>query len=132
MKKILVYLALSLMTSVALADIILDNKTKYPEKTKQSKIAIQWSESSEAIQKANRHIINGSILDVNSLKVLRLKGPIKLSPPTKAQYFRVVVWSNGKKSPDLLTNWVDVVPNKTYVITQDLLVPAVLLSGTGC
>lgn len=129
MKNILLYLCLSFMTSVALADITLDNKTDYPEK---GKIAVQWSETAEAIQKANRHIVNGSTLDENSLNVLTQKGPIKLSPPNKAQYFRVVVWSTGKKFPDLLTNWVDIVPNKTYVLNPDLLVPAVLMSGTGC
>lgn len=131
MKNILIYLCLLFMSSVALADIILDNKTDYPEKAK-SKIAVQWAESGESIQKENKSILNNSILDESSLKILKQNGLIKITPPNKAKYFRIVVWSTDKKIPDFLTSWVDIVPTKTYIVNQDLLIPAVLMSGSGC
>ncbi len=133
MNKILVYLCLAFMTSAVLANsIMLDNKTDYPEKAKQSKIAVQWADSAEAIQKANKIIINSSTLNLLSLNILPKKGQNQLTPPNHAQYFRVIVWSTNKQNPDLLTNWVNIIPNKIYVLSQDLLVPAILMSGTGC
>lgn len=133
MNKIFVYLCLCFMASAALADgIVLDNATNYPAKGTAGKIAVQWADSAEATQKANKTIINGSPLDLNSLMMLSQKGQIQLTPPNHAQYLRVVVWSTDKQEPDLLTNWVDIVPNKTYVVNQDQLVPAILMSGSGC
>ncbi len=133
MKKILVYLCLLFMASVALADqIVLDNKTNYPEKDNPGTIAVQWVTSAKATQKANKTIINGLPLDSSSLIILSQKGQIPLTPPNHAHYFRLVVWSTGKQEPDLLTNWVDIIPNKTYIVNQDQLVPAILMSGAGC
>ncbi|KTD00787.1 hypothetical protein OQJ19_15040 [Fluoribacter gormanii] len=133
MNKISVYLYLYLMASAALATpIVLDNKTNYPAKNNEGKIAIQWAASAEAIQERNRSIINGSKLDSRSLKTLSQKGQIELNLPNQAQYFRVVVWSTDQKEPDLLTNWVNIVPNKTYILNQDQLASAVLVSGAGC
>ena len=133
MNKILVYLCLCFMASTALAtQIMLDNKTNYPEKNNLSKIAVQWGESAEAIQESNKTIVNGSKLDLSSLITLSQKGQIQLTLPNHAHYFRVLVWSTDKKEPDLLTNWVDIVPNKTYTLNQDQLASAILVSGAGC
>lgn len=133
MKKILVYLCLCFMASTALADgIVLDNETNYPEKGKPGKIAVQWAATVEITQKANKTIIYGSTLDLSALMMLPQKGQIKLTPPNHAKYFRVLVWSTDKHGPDLLTNWVDIVPNKTYTVNQDQLIPVVLMSGSGC
>jgi len=122
---------MSFMSSVALADIILDNKTDYPAKANSS-IAVQWAESGENIQKENKSILNHSMLNEHTLQSLKQNGLIKISPPNQAKYFRIVVWSTDKKTPDFLTSWVDIVPSKTYTINQDLLIPAVLMSGSGC
>ncbi|KGP62846.1 hypothetical protein EP47_14290 [Legionella norrlandica] len=133
MKKILVYFYLYSMTSAALADhIVLNNETSYPEKGKLGTIAVQWAFTAEDTQKANKNIIGGSRLDLSSLVILPQKGQIQLISPNHAQYFRVMVWSSEKPEPDMLTNWVEIVPNKTYTVNQDFLIPAVLMSGAGC
>ncbi|PWY56005.1 hypothetical protein DGG96_08655 [Legionella qingyii] len=133
MNEISAYLCLYFMASTALAtSIVLDNKTNYPEKSNPGKIAIQWAASAEAIQENNKTIMNGSKLDLRSMMTLSQKGQIQLNIPNHAHYFRVVVWSTGKKKPDLLTNWVDIVPNKTYILNQNQLASAILLSGAGC
>lgn len=69
--------------------------------------------------------------DLSALTVLPLKEQIQLTPPERARYFKVWVWSNSGNRPGLLTNWVEVIPNKTYTVKQDQLMPAVLLSGSG-
>lgn len=133
MKKILVYLCLNLMTSgVFGGNIVLENKTDYPEKGKLGKIAVQWAVSAKAIQKANKSILNNATLDTGSLMILNQKGTIQLTSPNDARYFRLVAWSNDNNEPDLLTNWVDIVPNKAYVVSQNQLIPRVLMAGAGC
>ncbi|KTD57086.1 hypothetical protein Lsai_1690 [Legionella sainthelensi] len=133
MKKILVYLYLNLMASgVFGGNIVLDNKTDYPEKGKFGKIAVQWAVSAKAIQKANKSILNRTTLDTNSLMMLTQKGMVQLTSPNHALYFRLVAWSKDNKEPDFLTNWVDIVANKTYVVNQNQLVPRVLMAGAGC
>jgi anti-sigma regulatory factor (Ser/Thr protein kinase) len=62
----------------------------------------------------------------------RNKGKIELTIPEDMGYFRVVVWSKGKDAPDLSTNWIDIIPGKTYTLETDHLVPVVLMSGMGC
>ncbi|WED44598.1 hypothetical protein [Legionella cardiaca] len=133
MKKIFILLCSSFMTSAVFASsIVLDNKTNYPKKDTFGRIAIQWAVSAKAVQKANENILNGAILNSNSLMILTQKGKVELSSPNNARYFRLVVWSNDKKEPDLLTNWVDFIPNKTYVVHQNQLVPRMLMAGSGC
>lgn len=133
MKKILVYLCLNFMASTVFAgNIVLENKTNYPEKGKSGKIAVQWAVSAKAIQKANKSILNGSTFNLSSLVMLSQKGKIQLITPNDARYFRLVAWANDNKEPDFLTNWVDIVPNKTYVVNQNQLVPRVLMAGAGC
>lgn len=133
MKKILVWLYLCFMASTALADsIVLDNETNYPEKGKPGKIAVQWAATVEITQKANKTIIHGSTLDLSALMMLPQKGQIRLTPPNHSKYFRILVWSTDKHGPDFLTNWVNIVPNTTYTVKQDQLIPVVLMSGSGC
>lgn len=70
---------------------------------------------------------------LNKQPVVKIRSGDSVSMETwSMEYFRVLVWSDGKSEPDLLTNGVDVVPNKTYTVRDDLLVPAVLMAGTGC
>lgn len=131
MKKSLIYLWLNCMASTALANgFVLDNKTNYPGNNTAEKIAIQWVASTEATQKNNKLLLND--LDLSSILMLSKKGQIKLKPPLDVHYFRVLVWSTGKQEPDLLTNWVSIVPDKIYTLNQDYLIPAVLMSGAGC
>ena len=133
MKKLFILLCFSFMTSVVFANsIVLDNKTDYPKNDKFGKIAVEWAASAKAIEKANKNILNGKSINSNSLTMLTQKGRVELSSPNNAKYFRLVVWSNDKQEPGLLTNWVYITPNKTYVVNQKQLVPKVLLSGTGC
>ncbi len=113
-------------------NIVLENKTDYPEKDKLGKIAVQWAVSAKAIQKANKDILNHATLNSNSLMMISQKGKIQLTTPNDARYFRLVVWSNDNPEPDFLTNWVDIVPNKTYVVNQNQLVHRVLMAGAGC
>lgn len=133
MKKIFIFLCLSYMTSSIFANsIMLDNKTNYPQKNQFGKIAVQWVASVKEVQKANQSMLNDATLNANSLMILAKKGKIKLISPNNARYFRVIAWSNDKEKPDLLTNWVDIIPNKTYVVNQNQLVPRILMSGAGC
>ncbi|KTD11818.1 hypothetical protein Lgra_1276 [Legionella gratiana] len=121
------------MTFVVFADgIVLDNKTYYPEKGKLGKIAVQWAVSVKEVQKENKGILHDSTLNSNSLTMLTQKGKIQLTSPKNARYFRLVVWSSGNHEPDLFTNWVDIISNKTYVVNQNQLVHKRLMAGSGC
>lgn len=121
------------MTSGVFANsIMLDNKTNYPQKNKFGKIAVQWAVSVKEVQKANKSVLHDATLNTNSFMMLAQNGKIKLNSPNNARYFRVIVWSNDQEKPDLLTNWVDIIPNKTYVLNQNQLVPRVLMAGAGC
>ena len=134
MKKIaLFFLSLLVVATTAFADnLVLENQTSYPVKNQKSKMAIQWATSAKEVDAANNAVINGTKLNPKTLQVLTQTGKVNLNIPSKAEYFRVLVWSKGEGEPDLLTNWVDIVPNKTYTLKADHLVPSVLMSGTGC
>lgn len=132
MKKILVFL-LSLVAITGFAEnIVLENRTSYPNKDQDSKIAIQWATSAKEVDEGNQASIHGLELNRNSIQVLKKSGKIDLKTPKKAEYFRIVAWSKKTSDPDFLTNWVEIEPNKTYVLEEDHLVPAVLILGTGC
>jgi hypothetical protein len=105
-----------------------ENQTIYP--SNKSKMAVQWASSVQEVQERNQALIQGQKL--NELQFIKGTGEINLTIPKKARYFRILVWSKGEKEPDLHTNWVEIVPSKTYTLTTDLLVPSVLMSGTGC
>lgn len=133
MKKIIACILLLLVTFAAFAEnIVINNETIYPVKNQKTKIAIQWATTARDIQESNKALTYGLKLDPDSLQILSTQGNIKLSIPKNAEHFRVLVWSKGDEAPDLLTNWVDVIPNKTYTLENDQLAPAVLMSGMGC
>jgi hypothetical protein len=131
MKKIALFFIL--IAAAGFADNIeLDNQTGYPLKNQKSKIAIQWASSAKEVEEGNHAVVQGLKLRPETLQVLTQPGTALLTIPQKAQYFRVVAWSKGEGEPDLLTNWVDIVPSKTYTLKGDYLVPSVLMVGTGC
>lgn len=134
MKKIaLFFLSLITIATTGFAEnLTLENETSYPLKNQNSKIAVQWAKSAKEVQEENHALMYGSKLNADALQLLTQKGKINLSIPKKAEYFRVLVWSKGEGDPDLHTNWVDVVPNKTYTLKADQLVPTVLMLGSGC
>ncbi len=111
-------------------NLVLENQTSYP--APKSKIAVQWANSAKEVDECNKAIIYGLKLNPATFQALTQSGKINLDIPKNAAHFRVLVWSKGEESPDLHTNWVDVVPNKTYKLQTDHLVPSVLMSGSGC
>lgn len=134
MKKIAVFfLTLLAVATTGFADqIVLENRTSYPMKNQKSKIAVQWASTAKEVDEANKALMYGTALKPDTVEVFNQTGKIKLSIPKKAEYFRVLAWSKAEGDPDLHTNWVEIVPNKTYTLEADHLVPAVLMSGTGC
>ncbi|KTC85443.1 MULTISPECIES: hypothetical protein [Legionella] len=133
MKKLILSFLSLLITSLVFAqNIVVNNQTNFPNKNKAAKIAIQWANSAKDIQKSNKALMYGLKLNPSSLQVLLQLGMNELSIPESAKHFRVLVWSEGKTKPNLLTNWVDVMPNKTYNLLQEQLAPTVLMVGTGC
>ena len=132
MKKIGLFFSslLLLATTGFAANITLDNQTPYPKQN--ARIAVQWASTAKEVQESNQAIIHGTGMDSASIQTINQQGAVKLNVPKNAEFFRVLVWSNNSPDPDLLTNWVDVTPNKTYMLQGDHLVPAVLMPGTGC
>jgi hypothetical protein len=133
MKRILCFLS-SLFFAVAgfAQNLQLDNETSYPQKTAKSKISIQWAASAKEVADSNNALMSSEPLNAATMQAVTAQGKTNMNIPNDAEYFRVIVWSSGKGDPDYLTNWVDVVPKKTYTIRDDDLVPAVLMSGMGC
>jgi hypothetical protein len=130
MKIKLFFLSL-LMTATGFAEnLVLENQTSYPVKT--SKMAIQWATTAKEVEEGNSALMYGLKLNPASLQELTKAGKVSLSIPQKAEYFRVLVWSEGEGDPDLHTNWVEVIPTKTYTLKAEHLVPSVLMLGTGC
>ncbi|MBS0627942.1 MAG: hypothetical protein JSS09_07005 [Verrucomicrobia bacterium] len=111
---------------------VFDNETSYPNNDQKSKIAVQWASSAKEVDEGNKALMYGYKLNPSTFQIITKQGKVTLNIPEEAQYFRVLAWSNNDENPDLITNWVDVEPNKTYTLTTDHLVPTVLMSGTGC
>lgn len=133
MKKIITCFLFLLIASTGFAaNIVFDNKTTFPLKDQKSRIAVQWATTAKEMQKENKALIYGLKLNSDSLQIISQTGKIKLDIPKNASHFRILVWSKGEGAPDLLTNWVSVIPSKTYTLDKDQLVPAVLMSGVGC
>lgn len=130
MKKIAL-LILFLTTGFA-DEIILDNQSGYPRAQEKSKIAIQWASSAKEVQEHNQSSIHGFKLNSRTIKSLNQTGKLKIFVPKNAEYFRILVWPNGKEHPEFLTNWVEVLPNKSYLLKSDHLIPSVLMIGMGC
>jgi hypothetical protein len=130
MKKILFFLLLA--TTGFAENLILENQTSYPAQDQKSTIAIQWANSAKEVDEYNKALMYGQKLNPATFQVITQSGKVSLHIPENAAYFRVLVWSKGEDSPDFHTNWVDIVPNKTYKLKADQLVPSVLMSGSGC
>ncbi|HEX2579330.1 MAG TPA: hypothetical protein VHK67_02885 [Rhabdochlamydiaceae bacterium] len=130
MKKIMLFLLLA--TTGFAENLVLENQTSYPTQNQKSKIAIQWATSAKEVDECNKAIMYGLKLNPATFQVLTQPGNVSLNIPKNAACFRVLVWSKGEGSPDFHTNWVDVLPNKTYTLKTDHLVPSVLISGSGC
>ncbi len=129
----IIFLFFSLMMTTGFAEnIVLMNRTSYPAKNQKSKIAIQWATSAKEMDEANAALLHGFQSNSNSLQFLNRSGKLNLNIPNDAEYFRVLIWSKDQEDPDLHTNWVNIVPNKTYELKMDHLVPTVLISGFGC
>lgn len=128
----LFFFSLSVAIAACAQNLVLDNQTSYPNKNKKNKIAIQWAASGKETDEGNAAVIDGSSLNPDTIQFLKQQGKISINIPDRAEYFRVLVWSQDEKSPDLLTNWVDIVQNKTYAIKDDQLSPSILMLGTGC
>ena len=120
--------ALLAVASGGMADsIILDNQTTgHP-----SKMVIHWVASGEEARQANYAVRYDSRVDPQHTQPIQGVGPITLTVPEHAESFRILVWEEGDQDP-LLTNWVDVIPDKTYVLQDEHLSPTVLMAGTGC
>jgi|SRR6185312_4570338 len=133
MKNIILFFSSLLVLSVGFADnFVLINQTSHPANNKKSKIVLQWASSVAQVEESNNTIKQGKKLNPHTLQVLARVGKFNLESPQNAKYFRVLVWSKGVKKPDLLTNWVDIIPNKTYTLTDNHLIPMALMSGMGC
>ena len=128
---ILFVLSLFIIAATGFADnLILENQTTYPSENQKVKIAVQWATSAKEVEEGNKAITYSQPL--KALETLKESGKVSLNIPEKAEYFRVLVWSKGEGEPDLLTNWVEIIPNKSYTLKPDHLVPAILMLGTGC
>lgn len=130
MKKIVFFL---LFTFAGFAsDFVLDNQTSYPNAEAKSQIAIQWASSAKEVDEDNKALMDKTPVNKGSLQFLSQSGKITIQVPDAKQYFRMLAWSQEEILPDLSTNWIEVEANKTYTLTQDHLVPIVLMLGTGC
>lgn len=128
MKKVILFFLLT--TSLLAESISLDNQTEYP--SKQTKMAIQWANSAREVDENNKALMNGEPLNRSTLQEISQTGKIKLTIPKKAQQFRVLVWSQNSKEPDYTTNWINITPNKIYMLEDDYLIPVILMPGSGC
>ncbi len=133
MKKFILFFLLSLIATTVFAEnFVLINHTRHPNRNEKSKIAIQWATSAKEVDKANQAIVHGIKLKPETLKMINQSGTVTLRIPKKAEYFRILVWINNKGNPDFVTNWVDVLSDKTYTVETKHLIPWRLMSGTGC
>jgi hypothetical protein len=118
------FLTLLLFSSLFADSITLENKSTHP------KIAVQWASSARVAQDSNDALMQGDPLP-KDLYYPR-KEISKITIPANASYFRIVAWDSKNKNPDYLTNWVEIVPDKTYEIDDEHLTPVLLMNGMGC
>lgn len=111
---------------------MIDNQTAYPARHQKFNIAVQWANSSKDIEVKQPVTAQGLKKHSVTLKLLTQIGKINISSPNKAEYFRVLVWSKSTNDPTFVTNWVNIVPNKTYTLNKEHLIPVALMAGTGC
>lgn len=133
MKKIALFCFSILVATTGFADsFVLNNQAERFTDNKKSKIAILWASSGKNVEESNKIILQGKKLNPKSLQVVTHLGKNHFDIPKNTEYFRVLVWSKGEIEPSLLTNWVEIVPNKTYTLNEDYLIPRTLTSGMGC
>ena len=118
-------LCLLFITSLFADSFTLDNKTSF------QKISVEWASSARVAQESNDALMQG-----DAISPLKLYSPdstkSKIAIPENAAYFRVLVWENQGSPPELLTNWVEIVPGKTYLLKDEHLTPVLLMNGMGC
>lgn len=118
-------LCLFFTTTLAADHFTLDNETPY------RKIAIQWATSARMVQESNDAIMQGNPIVTADLYYLR-QSKETISIPKNATYFRVLIWNSAQNIPEFLTNWVELVPDKTYSLKKEHLTPLLLMNGMGC
>jgi hypothetical protein len=119
------YFALCLFFATTLfADqMIFENKSSY------SKLALEWASSARVAQESNEALMQGD----KPTKLYSIKKPYsKITIPPNASYFRVLAWETSSNTPELLTNWVEIIPGKTYELKDEHLTSSLLLNGMGC
>ncbi len=132
MKQMVIFFLFLAITAFA-EKITLDNQTSYSTSKNKAKIAIQWANTAQEVEEGNNiWTYTEKLNKAGKVQVLSKSGKTTLTVPENAEYFRIVVWKEGKEDPDLITNWVDVAPNKTYTFNDDHLFAAILMSGMGC
>jgi hypothetical protein len=121
------YFAFCLFLSASLfADqFSIENETSY------RKVAIQWASTARMVQENNDSLIQRDPIGKENLHYLTELKEIVFSPKNAA-YFRVLVWDKGDILPEFLTNWVEFVPGKTYLLRKEHLTPLLLINGMGC
>jgi hypothetical protein len=113
-------------TTTLFADrFILQNETSF------TKIAVQWATSARMVQESNEALMQGDPLSKKDLYYPHEK-KATITIPKNFAYFRVLIWQSKEKLPDLLTNWVEIVPDKTYQLKEENLTPVLLMNGMGC
>ncbi len=134
MNKVVLFFFSLLFASVVFAhSFVLNNQVANSPDNNKFRFAIQWASSDKEVKEYNTRIKQGEKLNPRSLQILARVGKIKVAIPKNMEYFRVLVWSKDKgKQPDLLTNWVDIIPNKTYTFNEDQLTSLALMSSMGC
>ena len=120
------FAACFLFTTTLFADsFTLDNATPF------RKIAVQWASSARVAQESNDSLMQGDEITPSNLHYPR-QAKATVAIPKSASYFRVLVWQTKQNLPDLLTNWVELVPGKTYLLKEEHLTPLLLMNGMGC
>lgn len=130
MKTLLFFLSILSTTIIFGETLFLENRSSHP--TEKSRLAIQWASSAKEVEEKSQALLHGAKLNTIHLSAITQLGKIKLAIPKTAEYFRILAWSKGKGKPDLLTNWVEIIPKKTYTLEADHLFPTVLMHGFGC
>lgn len=118
-------LCLFLKAAIFADQFTLQNQTPF------SQIALQWASSARVAQESNDSLMQGEPLTKKELYYPKEKN-VKISIPKNAAYFRVLIWESTQTLPDFLTNWVELVPDKTYLLKEEHLTPVLLMNGMGC
>ena len=125
MMKLLI-LSLFFTTALFADRFTLENET--PFRT----IAIQWASSARMAQESNEALLQRNPLAVTDLYYPR-QSKAAIPIPKNAAYFRVLVWDTAANAlPEFLTNWIEFIPGKTYLLKKEHLTPLLLINGMGC